>query len=104
MTSNESVASLPVRIESPVVDDFTAKVATPFAFDVPERVVMVSTVEPLLEERVTVLLGTRLPLASFSVTVTVEVALPSAATLAEFTETVDLPAVGVSGVKVTTAV
>ena len=59
VTLNRSLASLAVRMESPVVDDFTVNVATPLAVVVPETVATVS-VAPLLEERVTAFPETRL--------------------------------------------
>jgi hypothetical protein len=59
------------------VVDFTVKVAIPEAFVVPETVVIVS-VAPRLELRVTVLPEIGFDVLSFKVTVIVEVVVPSA--------------------------
>lgn len=68
--------------------DFTVKVTTPPAFELPEAAEIVS-LPPLLDERVTVLPETGLEFTSFKVTVIVLVVLPSAATDAGEELTVD---------------
>jgi hypothetical protein len=75
-------------VELPAVVDFTVKVATPEALVVPETVVIVS-LAPRLEARVTVLPETGFEVESFKVTVTVEVVVPSAVTEVGLALTVD---------------
>jgi hypothetical protein len=75
-----SVVLVAVKVAVPVVDDLTVKVAIPLALVVPKTVVMVS-VAPRLEVRVTTLLGTAAETRSLKVTVTVEVFTPLAETL-----------------------
>ena len=74
--SDESSA---VKVEVPAVTDVTEKLATPDEFVIPLKVVIVS-VAPLEEERVTVFPEITFPYVSFSVTAIVLRELPSATT------------------------
>lgn len=74
-----SVVSVAVKTGAPVTVDFTVNEATPEALVVPETVVMVS-VAPRLEAKVTVFPATGLEAASLRVTVMVDVVAPSAVT------------------------
>jgi len=100
----ESELSVAVKTSVAAVADFTVKVTTPEALEVPEAAEMVGLPEPEVLARVTVLPETGLPPASFRVTVMVEVVLPSATTEAGEALTVDSAAVTNTGEKVTLAV
>ena len=98
-----SVVLLAVKNGEPIVEDFTAKVTTPFVLDGPEAAEIVS-VAPRLEVSDTVLFETALLLASFSVAVMVEVVTPSAGTEVGRADTVEPEGLITPAVKVTVAV
>jgi hypothetical protein len=103
VTVIESVVSVAVMVEFPMVDDFTVKVATPELSVVAETTVMVS-VAPRLEESETNFPLTPFEFTSLRVTVIVEVETPSSVTDIGEAETVDWAALTEPAAKVTVAV
>ena len=88
-TTTESVVTVAVKTGEPGVVDFTVKVTTPEASEVPEAAEIVS-LAPRLEARDTVLEATGVPPPSLRVTVMVEVVAPSAGTEPGVAATVEL--------------
>ena len=78
VSAKPSVVSVAVKTAAPTVEDFTVKVTTPLALEVPGLPAMVSTPEARSETSVTVLPATGVPPAFFKVTVIVEKSKPSA--------------------------
>ena len=100
----ESELSVAVNTSVAAVVDFTVKVTTPAALEVPDAAEIVGLPEPEVFASVTVLPETGLPFASSRVTVMIEEVIPSAVTEPGEALTVDCAAVTGPAVKVTRAV